>query len=323
VNSVAPSCEITSINGDTGIVTARVTATRRALAFKVTGATVLRSLRVGQTVSADFRTRRVAVTGIGPCCPIVTLEPEGFEPDNGFAITGINAATGFVTAQVAGTSRELTFKVADGALLQALRIGQGISADFPANRVSVYPAEACCAIVSANASAATAAARPAVPPGAKNPGTAAAPAAPAGLGTHAYEVDGVEVVLMSVQRASGNTLMVRWQYRNTTSEPRKVGESFTGMGWSEPFSLVLDAYVLDGRTRYAVQKDEAGNPMAARHGGNKVVTLAARQTISVWARFPAPPVTTTTITVFIPGTEPFEDVAIGGAGTQAPVRQRR
>jgi hypothetical protein len=315
VNYLDPCCAIASIDGDTGIVTARVTATRRALAFKVTDGALLRSLRVGQTVSADFKARRVTVNGVAPCCEILTLEPEGV--DACCAITGINAGTGAVSARIAATGRELTFKVTDAALLPALRIGQSIVADFPASRVSVYPADPCCAITSGDVPAP--AARPDVAPLAKPISGPAAPTAPNGLGTHPYEVDGVEVTLLSVQRTTGDTLTVRWQYRNTLSQPRKIGESFGGMGWSEPFSLVLDAYLLDGRTRYAVQKDESGNPMAAKAGG-KIVTISGKGTHTTWARFPAPPVTTTKISVFIPGTEPFEDVLIGVPGAPAPVR---
>ena len=64
-------------------------------------------------------------------------------------------------------------------------------------------------------------------------------------GIHSYEVDGVKVALMSVERNNVNEITVRWQYRNTTGEPKKIGESFHGMGSSEAFSLVWDAYVVD------------------------------------------------------------------------------
>ena len=42
-----------------------------------------------------------------------------------------------------------------------------------------------------------------------------------------------------------------------------------------------------------VQKDETGNLIAARHGAGKVVTIAAKETHAAWARFAAPPATTT------------------------------
>jgi hypothetical protein len=128
-----------------------------------------------------------------------------------------------------------------------------------------------------------------------------------------YEVDGVEVALLSVKRISDGTLTVKWQYRNKTNQPKKLGESFKGMGWSEPFSLVYDAYVVDARnkTKYPVLKDTRGDLVAGKHPGTrKVVVLEPKQTLGAWAKFAAPPADAKKISVFIPGTQPFEDVGI-------------
>jgi hypothetical protein len=138
---------------------------------------------------------------------------------------------------------------------------------------------------------------------------------PAPIAVHDYEVDGVAVELLSVQRTSGDTLTLKWRYRNKSSEPKKLGESFTGMGWSEPYSLVYDAYVVDAanKTKYPVLKDTSGHLIAGKHAGRKVVVLKAKETLSTWAKFPAPPPATKKVTVFIPGVEPFEDVTIQAA----------
>jgi len=128
-----------------------------------------------------------------------------------------------------------------------------------------------------------------------------------------YEVDGVEVALLSVKRISDGTLTLQWQYRNKTNEPKNLGESFKGMGWSEPFSLVYDAYVVDARnkTKYPVLKDTRGNLVAGKHPGTrKVVVLGPKQTLGAWAKFMAPPADAKKISVFIPGAQPFEDVSI-------------
>lgn len=132
------------------------------------------------------------------------------------------------------------------------------------------------------------------------------------LGTSDYEVDGVQVVLLSVKRISDGTLTVKWEYRNTTDQPKKLGASFEGMGSSEMFSLVWHAYLVDAphRTKYPVVKDERGNPVAARHAAGKVVVLGPKKTLGVWAKFIAVPMETKKISVFIPGTQPFEDVPI-------------
>ena len=52
------------------------------------------------------------------------------------------------------------------------------------------------------------------------------------LGVGVHEVTGVEVALTQVQRASGDTLTVRWSYRNRTQEAKPVtdetGEHVSG-----------------------------------------------------------------------------------------------
>jgi hypothetical protein len=128
-----------------------------------------------------------------------------------------------------------------------------------------------------------------------------------------YEVDGVQVELLSVQRVSDGTITVRWQYRNTTDQPKQLGESFKGMGWSEPFSLVYDAYLVDarGKMKYPVLKDDRGGLVAGKHAGRKVVTLGPKRTLGAWAKFAAPPAAATKISVFIPGAQPFEEISIG------------
>ncbi len=70
---IGPCCPIKSINAGTGIVTAVETATGRSFQFSVKDRALLKSLRVGQAVSADFNTSRVTISGIAPCCSITSL----------------------------------------------------------------------------------------------------------------------------------------------------------------------------------------------------------------------------------------------------------
>jgi len=149
---------------------------------------------------------------------------------------------------------------------------------------------------------------------ARGSGPAEKGATPAALAVSDYEVSGVEVALLSVKRVSDGTLTVKWEYRNKTGEPKKLGESFKGMGWSEPFSLVYDAYLLDARNKmkYPVLKDTEGNLVAGKHGGHgKVFVLEPKKTLGTWAKFIAVPSNVKKISVFIPGAQPFEDVPIG------------
>jgi len=134
-------------------------------------------------------------------------------------------------------------------------------------------------------------------------------------GTHAYEVDGVEVSLMSVERVNPNEITVRWRYQNTTASPKNIGASFHGMGSSEAFSLVWDAYVADpiAKVKYPILKDSQGTPVASRHGGRKVVALAAKAAMTVWAKFQVP-ASVGKMSVYLPGTEPFENVTATAGG---------
>jgi hypothetical protein len=135
------------------------------------------------------------------------------------------------------------------------------------------------------------------------------------IATSEYEVDGVEVALLSVNRVADGTITVKWEYRNKTDAPKELGASFTGMGSSEAFSLNYYAYLTDARarTKYPVLRDERGVPVAARHAGRKVVTLGARKSLSTWAKFGAPPVGVARISIFIPGAQPFEEITIAGS----------
>jgi hypothetical protein len=132
------------------------------------------------------------------------------------------------------------------------------------------------------------------------------------IATGNYEVEGVQVALLSVRRLSDGSLTVKWEYRNTTNQPKKLGESFEGMGSSEAYSLVWHAYLADSKNKvkYPVAKDDRGEPVAARHAGRKVVVLGPGKSLSTWAKFISIPPDVKKISVFIPGADPFEDVEI-------------
>ena len=138
---------------------------------------------------------------------------------------------------------------------------------------------------------------------------AAPESANACCGTHAYEVDGVEVTLISAERPNPEEITLRWRYQNTTSTPKDIGGSFHGMGSSEAFSLVWEAYVADpaAKIKFPILKDSRGTPVAYRHGGSKVVRLGPKEGTTVWAKFQVP-ASAGPLTVYLPGTEPFENV---------------
>jgi len=132
------------------------------------------------------------------------------------------------------------------------------------------------------------------------------------IATSSYEVEGVEVALLSVRRISDGSITVKWEYRNTTDQPKKLGQSFEGMGSSEAYSLNWHAYLADARNKmkYPVAKDQRGDPVAGKHAPGKVVLLGPKKTLGTWAKFISIPPEVKKISVFIPGVDPFEDVDI-------------
>jgi hypothetical protein len=71
-------------------------------------------------------------------------------------------------------------------------------------------------------------------------------------------------------------------------------------------------HFLDGetRTRHDVLRDTRNYAIAERYSSDKLA-VAPNRLLATWAKFPAPPESSSTVTVVIPGvSEPFEDVPI-------------
>jgi len=68
-----PCCNIAAINAKTGIVTARDTASGKTFKFTVNDKGMLKGLRAGDAVDANFAAGQVAIRkyGASPCCFIV------------------------------------------------------------------------------------------------------------------------------------------------------------------------------------------------------------------------------------------------------------
>ena len=125
--------------------------------------------------------------------------------------------------------------------------------------------------------------------------------------------NGLDVALLSVKRASDNTLNVKWRYINRTDDEItlcKLGSAVNchpanGSSW------LANVYIVDNanQKKHLVVKAD-GNPMTTkvRHP----TKLSPGSTYKVWAKFPAPPVEVDSVSVYIPGTAPIEDVRIEG-----------
>ncbi|HEY3204346.1 MAG TPA: hypothetical protein VGL03_11865 [Thermoanaerobaculia bacterium] len=166
------------------------------------------------------------------------------------------------------------------------------------------------AVSPAPAAAAPAVAVPTPPPASQAPAAAApaaapaASAAPGGLGVQEHEFGGVDVVLLEVKRTSGDTLTLKWQYRSKAQEDKELDpQDATGWGLSR------DAYLVDSvnKKKYFVVRDSKGAPLVAEH---RDTVARPGQTLTTWAKFPAPPPDVPTISVFIPHVPPFDDIPI-------------
>lgn len=154
------------------------------------------------------------------------------------------------------------------------------------------------------------AAAAAAPAGAEAPATApAAPvaaAAPAAAGAVLASQDtnwqGVVAEVTELRR-KGNTLTAKVRLRNGGSDDQQCEIQFD------------ETYLMDAANakKYEVLKDEKGNYIASlRSGWNDrwYDKLKPTQSYLLWMKFPAPPADVHTITLQLPNTPPFEDLAI-------------
>ena len=113
--------------------------------------------------------------------------------------------------------------------------------------------------------------------------------------------------LLEVKRVSGGALRIRWRVVNTAGAQAQ-GLTATA---SKPIYYNFswdEIYYIDPaeNKKYGYLTDSEGNRiLQAFYGG-----LPAGQQRENWAKFPAPPLTSTKISINIPRFPPFEDVTI-------------
>lgn len=147
---------------------------------------------------------------------------------------------------------------------------------------------------------------------------APAPAAPAPAARPAAESAGGQPVLASQEtnwsgttaeviefRRKGNTLTARVRLRNQ------------GSAEANPEIHYNEVYVMDaaGGKKYEVLKDETNNYIAGLRSGwadRWYQSIQPGQSQLIWMKFPAPPAEVTSVTLQIPGVQPFEDLVIQG-----------
>lgn len=130
-----------------------VTAGSTKIPISYNGTPLTLNLKVG-AVAISTANLGKNVNPPTPCCPV----------------TGIDTATGVVTAKVSSTGQYFQFTVKDSALFHSLKIGQAVFANFETKQVSINGKDVCCQIVNlASAQAAGIPATTANTPANQNP----------------------------------------------------------------------------------------------------------------------------------------------------------
>ena len=119
------------------------------------------------------------------------------------------------------------------------------------------------------------------------------------------EIDGVTAELLSVARTDGDTITIKFKYTNGGQKNAEL--NLTGYS---PDNLAAKVYYIDSKNKkkYLVVTDAAGAPICSNTKGN--TKLDPGESKSAWTKLPAPPPGVTTISVYLPGTPPFESVTI-------------
>ncbi len=160
-------------------------------------------------------------------------------------------------------------------------------------------------------SAATPAPQAAAPASAPAAAPAAAPVSPgAVIGTSQYSGDpNLHCDLLQVKRASGGALLVRWRLYNAAGAAQSNGL----VAGAAPKAIHYDfswteLYYTDPaeNKKYAFLTDSEGNRILDVWWGE----LGPGEQRLQWAKFPAPPATSTKVTVYIPKFTPFEDAPV-------------
>jgi len=115
--------------------------------------------------------------------------------------------------------------------------------------------------------------------------------------------------LLQVKRASGGALLIRWRLYNAAGSPQSTG-LVAGAG-PKPIHYDFswaELYYTDPaeNKKYAFLTDSEGNRIVDMWWGE----LGPGEQRLQWAKFPAPPATSTKVTVYIPKFVPFEDTPV-------------
>ena len=170
--AAAACCTVTDIDTKKGVVGARETVSGRQFTFKLNNPVLVRRIKVGQGVEADFAAGKVTVVGIDGRYPIIDTAPaaRGTKPapprtttqgsqqgkntlptpaPNRICCTifAIDLRSGVASARDNATGRTFKFAATDKKTsFKNLKAGQGVYAHLGSKQVSLDGRLACCRI---------------------------------------------------------------------------------------------------------------------------------------------------------------------------------
>ena len=132
------------------------------------------------------------------------------------------------------------------------------------------------------------------------------------LATEPYRIVGIEVSLLDVRRASGDTLNVYWRMLNQSSTTQELVKCRTG--WYCKYQLAAGNW---GDGIYIIDSANQRKHLVVRADKKPVVSTSVTplsiepgSSINLWAKFPAPPLDVKKVSIYIPGVAPMEDIPI-------------
>jgi hypothetical protein len=127
---------------------------------------------------------------------------------------------------------------------------------------------------------------------------------------------GLLVDVKRIQRTSDGYLTIRWRYRNPTDEPIELfGWYGLGLAPENSGKLMLDAlYFVDSSDtkaprKHMIVRDNNGVRLAYEFTSS-TTTVKGKSELEMWAKFPAPPASCTSITLYMRDVSPFEDLPV-------------
>ncbi|HUE89214.1 MAG TPA: OmpA family protein [Vicinamibacterales bacterium] len=141
--------------------------------------------------------------------------------------------------------------------------------------------------------------------GSEPPRTSPAPA----IASQEAEAEGLMAEITSISRSAGGVVTITMRYQNNGSKPHVFPHA----------PLIRGIYFLDpaNRRKYEVARDRADQPLCSEtlnYNFPSGVQLRPGESISLWAKFGAPPESTRTVNVHLPMAPPFDNVPLAGAG---------